>query len=92
VFAVLSDRAPLLDALARVREVYPNCVELDRSAFLEQAVVEQSDRHDLRRLDERQLFGAFVERVTGEPISDAEAVVFGDIVDALARREREVES
>jgi len=92
VFAVLADRAPVLDALARVREVYPNCVELDRSAFFEHSASESAERADLRRLSERQTFAAFVEHVTGEPIRDDEAATFAEIVDTLARAEREADA
>ena len=92
VSAVLTDDGPLLDALARIREVYPNCIEVDRTAFLEHAASARATSEDLRRLGERQMFSAFVERVTGAPISDAEATVFGDIVDGLARKERETGS
>jgi exonuclease SbcD len=89
VLAVLADREPLLDALARIREIYPNCVELDRSAFFARAATERAVGADVRRTSEHELFAAFVEQVTGEKIRDTEATVFGEIVDELARAARE---
>jgi exonuclease SbcD len=92
VLAVLADREPLLDALARIRQIYPNCVELDRSAFFARAATELAKNADVRRTSERELFAAFVEQVTGEKLRDAEATVFGDIVDELARAAREADA
>jgi exonuclease SbcD len=89
VFAELADRGPVLDAMARIREVYPNCVELDRSAFFSQAVAEHAARTDLARSSERHAFAAFIEHVTGEAIRDEEAKSFAEIVDALTSTQRE---
>jgi exonuclease SbcD len=92
VLAVLDDREPLLDALARIREIYPNCVELDRSAFFARAATDRAAGVDLRRTGEREMFAAFVEQVTGEKLRDAEASAFSDIVDEMARSAREADA
>lgn len=92
VLAVLADREPLLDALARIREIYPNCIELDRSAFFARVATDRAVGVDLRRSGERELFAAFVEQVTGEKLRDAEASAFGDIVDEMTRTAREADA
>ena len=92
VFVVLTDTEALLNPLARLREHYPRCVELNRAAFLGVASSASERERDLRRRSDADLFAAFVHEVTGEPLSEAEADAFRDVVDARAREEREAES
>lgn len=90
VLAVLTDRGALLDAMGRIREVYPNCMELDRSAFMTAAAGGDGARPvDHRSRSEEELFGDFMQQVAGGPPSTEESAVFREIVEAMDREERE---
>ncbi len=91
VLAEISDRGAVLDAIGKVREVYPNCLHIDRSAFFAGSDGSQPSREriDHRRHSEDELFRAFFEEVTGETIPEDEAEVFADVVDGLRRSQRE---
>jgi len=92
VEAVLTDRGALLDPMGRLREVYPNCLHIDRSAFLASTGAVGVDASgDRRGLGVDELFDEFVRQVSGEPLTDAEAAAFREIVGALPDGERDRE-
>jgi exonuclease SbcD len=92
VFVVLTDTEALLNPLARLREHYPRCVELNRAAYLGTADATRARQQDLRRRSDADLFAGFVHEVTGKPLNEGEAAAFQDVVDALAREKREADS
>ena len=84
----LLDRGPVLDALARLREVYPNVVSIERPG-LAPAAGPAGPRGDHRLKTDLELFAAFFEQTTGEALRAEERVVFTEIADSLRRAERE---
>lgn len=90
VLVRLTDRGALVDPLGVVRTVYPNCLELDRSAFFAPQVFGPGAAPlDHRTRTTVELFSSFLQDVTGDPITDEELRAFESIVDALEQRERE---
>lgn len=90
VMAELTDRGALLDPIGRIREVYPNCLQLDRSNFFAATAPEAGARPvDHRSLSEEELFGDFMKQVSGESPTAEECAAFREIVEAMDRRERE---
>ena len=86
----LADRGALLDPIGRIREVYPNCLQLDRSAFFSgNASTEAGAPVDHRSRSADELFADFMQEVTSEPPSAEESAAFREIVEAMERRERE---
>jgi exonuclease SbcD len=85
----LSDRGAILDAMARIREVWPNCLHLGRSAFLGEASGATRSADDHRRRDDVDLYGEFFAEVTGEAFEDNERAVLAATVAGLLRSERE---
>jgi exonuclease SbcD len=84
----LTDRAPILDAMGRLREAYPNCLQVDRSAFF--AGLREADGErpaiDHRRQSEVELFRSFFSQTAGEAPSDAEVAAFAAAVAEARRR------
>ena len=83
----LTDRGPLLDAMGRLREVYPNVLHLDRAVFeLDGA---RAPRPDARRVGELETFGDFFQQITGTALTDPERDAVAQVLEDAARRERE---
>jgi exonuclease SbcD len=89
ILATLTDRGALLDPIGKLREVYPNVLQLER-LLLTPAGQSGAPRADHRQLGEEVLFRGFMEEVTGEPLSDAQEVAFARVVEQLRQTEREV--
>jgi exonuclease SbcD len=83
----LEDPEPVFDALGKLREVYPNVLELERP-FLS-AQPDPGSLGDHRRLDEAVLFERFFAEVTGLELSPEHRRVFAGAVAALRESERE---
>jgi exonuclease SbcD len=76
VRAVLTDKDPVLDALGRLREVYPNVLELQFSRDLEVAGSGAKGAQDHRERSPDDLFKAFHRDMVGEEIDEAALHVF----------------
>ncbi len=83
----LLDAGPVLDAMSRLRDVYPNLVHVERSEVV--AVREQGRAADHRQVGEEEVFASFFEEVTGAPLSTAESEAFAQVAEVLRRKERE---
>ncbi len=83
----LSDRGAILDAMGKLREVYPNVMEIERAAFMVEPS-HQSNRVDYTKSDVTSLFAAFYLEVTGEALTDEQATVFSSVVDKMLQDER----
>ena len=88
VLAALHDTGAVLDAIGRLREVYPNTLAIERP-LLDQAGEARGARPDPRKAGEAELFDSFFAHVCGEQPSDQQRQAFADVVDQLARRRRE---
>ena len=92
VVARLLDRGPLLDAVGRLRGVYPNLLHIERPAL---AAPDPSGggggARRLRGRSEVELFADFVRETTGEELAEPERAALERVLEALARRQREAE-
>jgi exonuclease SbcD len=87
---VLLDPGPVLDAMGRLRDAYPNVLHVRRpDQGPGGASAAASDRPNVRAMDDAQLFNAFYAHVTGAGPTGEQAAAFVQIVDELRRRERE---
>jgi exonuclease SbcD len=86
--AMITDAGPVLDAMGRLREVYPNVLHIRRPEH-ERGAAEASDRPNIRAMDDAQLFKAFYSHVTGSEVTPEQEAAFVRIVDELRQRERE---
>ena len=88
IMVTLLDRRPVLNAMGRLREVYPNTLHIERPLVAPSTVHAQAPADHLR-LSEAEMFSSFFSQVTGEEMTEPEARAFADIIEALRRRERE---
>lgn len=86
--AELTDTVPLLDPMARLREVYPNLLELQFVA-LDAGGEARAGGRDHRQRAPTELFAAFYQELIGEAPDDARMAAFEAVLATLMRRERE---
>lgn len=80
LFLELVDDGPVLDAMARLREVYPNILGIQpapRDAALEDGT--ELLGPDPRDLDPERLFEAFVRQSAGRELDEAERALFREV-------------
>jgi exonuclease SbcD len=78
LFVELTDPGPVLDAMARLRRVYPNILGIQAGS---ERAPEESEplRTDPRNLDPESLFQAFMAESTGQSLSADELLVFREV-------------
>lgn len=90
ICAELTDKGAILDAQGRLREVWPNCLNVDRSAFFGEASSASSvGSVDHRRRSDVDLFADFFADVTEEALEDEELKVVRAACQALSDTEAE---
>ena len=85
----LTDDGPVYDAMARLRQTYPNVLHIERTRLSAASAGsgEGAARH--RRLGPVDHFAAFFRYVEGEDLTEAQRQVLAATVDGLLRAERE---
>ncbi|MDY6908398.1 MAG: exonuclease SbcCD subunit D [Thermodesulfobacteriota bacterium] len=86
----LLDREPILDAMGRLRNVFPNLLHIERPHLNPQGDPAGPGK-DHRTLNDSDLFATFFSQMTGEPLSEAEAVAFQEVVEQIRMEEREAD-
>jgi DNA repair protein SbcD/Mre11 len=89
LMVTLLDTGAILDAMGKLREVYPNVLHIDRPALTGNGQM-HTGRADHRRMNDAELFAAFFSEVTGVELTTAETSAYTTVVDAMRQREREV--
>jgi exonuclease SbcD len=82
VMLSLTNKGPVFDAMARAREIYPNTLHIERPSLVREGAVKLPDR-DHRTLQIGDLFTAFFEEVTSEPMSDEEGAALRGFLGAV---------
>jgi len=91
ILVQLTDRKAILDAVGKIRDVYPNILHLERPGLMS-AASSRKRAKDHRRRSEFDLFKDFYAEITSEPMVDGAAEVFNDVVDSLRLAEQEASS
>lgn len=84
----LKDSGALLDAIGKLRSVYPNVLHIERP-FLDSGGELRGPGGDHRMLSEADLFSSFFEQVAGISLTSSQLKIFADTVENLYRMERE---
>lgn len=84
----LLDEVPVLDAMGRLREKYPNVLAIESPRFMKKGVLDGLPK-DHRKLSEKELFAAFFYQMTGENMTGKEQLHLADMIEAVYREERE---
>jgi len=88
LMVTLKDTGAILDAIGKLREVYPNVLHIERPHLTTGGEL-RGPGADHRRLSETDLFSSFFEQVTGAPLSEEQTCAFTATVEELYRKERE---
>lgn len=84
----LLDTGALYDPMGELRQVFPNTMMLDRPTFINtdnRAILPTNPRAN----DVQALFSDFYSQVMGQPLSEVQAAVFAEIINAMHQAERE---
>jgi len=88
IAVTLKDSGAIFDAMGKLRKVYPNVLHVERAETA--TVTAGGARVDHRRQSEAELFAAFFAQATGQGLTPPEAKAVAGLLEAFARREREV--
>lgn len=80
----LQDKEAILDPMARLREVYPNVLHLERPG-LRPATSHQASRETLEK-SALDLFKEFYEKSIGENLSEEQEAIVVDAIDSATKR------
>lgn len=78
----LTDRHAILDAMGKLREVYPNVLHLEKPGMMDVGERQVLGRDALKR-SELEMFGDFFEQVTGNQLTDAQREKMKSTISAL---------
>jgi exonuclease SbcD len=81
----------ILDAIGKLRAVYPNVLHLERPGLTTGGEL-RGPGGDHRRLNEADLFASFFEQVTGTPLSAEQNKAFRETLETFNQQEREVQA
>lgn len=83
----LKDDGAILDAIGKLRKVYPNVMHVERTEFGAEGWT--GERTDHRRQSEAELFAAFFAQTTGQSLGEEEQRTLAALLNSLAVKERE---
>ena len=86
VQARLLDTMPIMDGMARLRQVYPRCMTIELVGRVATPVVDMGDAV-FKELDERQLFNQFAETVWNEPLTEEEQSYIDSVWDRIIKED-----
>lgn len=89
LMVTLTDEGELLDAIGKLRSVYPNVLRLERNTYAHQVGIDKisagRDHHQKTKL---ALFQEFYEKVTGLDFNDQKSSILKEVLEALEAEER----
>ncbi len=88
IYAVLSDTGALLDPMARLRQVYPNALAMERTVLARSGQASAAGRQ-LRELDTGTLFANFFREVADADLDGDQRRTLDDLLADMAAAERE---
>lgn len=82
IVATLLDRGPVLYAMDRLREIYPNAIHVERPQWELASSIKLPDR-DHTRLTVGDLFHSFFEEVTDGALTEEETSALNEVLESL---------
>ena len=86
VQARLLDTMPIMDGMAKLRQVYNRCMTIDLVGRVAAPIGDMGDAV-FKELDERQLFNQFAETVWKEPLTGAEQLYIDSVWDRIIKED-----
>ena len=82
IYAMIDDKGPVYDAMARLRKVYPNAIHIEQAQFVPEGAMRLPDR-ERRGQSITELFGSFFVEVQGEDMGEDERAMLRDVLEEL---------
>ena len=82
----LSDRQAILNPMAKLREVYPNVLHLEKPGML--TTGEQQMNREMLKRGELEMFEDFFQQVSGQAMSEPQAAEIKRVINALNKAEQ----
>ena len=86
VQARLLDTMPIMDGMAKLRQVYHRCMTIELAGRIATPVADMGDAV-FKELNERQLFNQFAETVWKEPLTEAEQSYIDSVWDRIIKED-----
>ena len=86
VQARLLDTMPIMDGMAKMRQVYHRCMTIELAGRIATPVADMGDVV-FKELNERQLFNQFAETVWKEPLTEAEQSYIDSVWDRIIKED-----
>ena len=86
VLARLLDTMPIMDGMAKLRQVYHRCMTIELAGRIATPVADMGDVV-FKELNERQLFNQFAETVWKEPLTEAEQSYIDSVWDRIIKED-----
>ena len=86
VQARLLDTMPIMDGMAKLRQVYHRCMTIELAGRIATPVVDMGDAV-FKELNERELFNQFAETVWKEPLTEAEQSYINSVWDRIIKED-----
>lgn len=86
VQARLLDTMPIMDGMAKLRQVYHRCMTIELAGRIVTPVADMGDAV-FKELDERQLFNQFAETVWNEPLTEEEQSYIDSVWDRIIKED-----
>ena len=86
VQARLLDTMPIMDGMAKLRQVYHRCMTIELAGRIATPVADMGDAV-FKELDERQLFNQFAETVWKAPLTEAEQSYIDSVWDRIVKED-----
>ena len=86
VQARLLDTMPIMDGMAKLRQVYHRCMTIELAGRIVTPMADMGDAV-FKELDERQLFNQFAETVWKEPLTEAEQSYIDSVWDRIIKED-----
>ncbi|MGS0691774.1 exonuclease SbcCD subunit D [Shewanella sp. 0m-4] len=83
----LSDKTAILDAMGKLRSVYPNVLHLERTGLMSDSSKVELSRDHIKK-GELDMFTDFFTQVSGEPMTEAQKLAMTSAIDELHKMER----
>jgi DNA repair protein SbcD/Mre11 len=84
----LLDKEAILDPMGKLRQVFPNALHVERPGLWSTGEVQVAGRERLKA-SVMDLFAAFFQEMTDDPLDDGQRAAFAEIVEEMDREERE---
>ncbi|MGS0679796.1 exonuclease SbcCD subunit D [Shewanella sp. 125m-7] len=83
----LSDKTAILDAMGKLRSVYPNVLHLERTGLMSESNKVELSRDHIKK-GEMDMFTDFFTQVSGEPMTESQQQAMVSAIDELHKVER----